>query len=233
MSGPTQRKQIMSPFRVLVTHSDPLTQAGLSSALAASSDFEVATRASPDPAARIDVLVADYVSALGYLARQPSVGPLARVLIVTTTDRECDIRHALKCGARGYVLQGCSLEELATAVRDVSLGCVHLCPVVSQRLAESFFGNALTPREEEVLGYVVRGLCNKEIANRLELSVGTVKSHLRAVYAKLDVKSRTHAVAVAGKRGILQEERTPDVSAPVKRRQRPPSELAALAYQGE
>jgi DNA-binding NarL/FixJ family response regulator len=223
----------MSPSRVLVTHSDPLTQAGLSSALAACAEFEILRPAPADVASRIDVLVTDYVGALGHLARQPAGGPLARVLIVTTTDRECDIRHALKCGVRGYVLQGCSLEELATAVRDVSQGGIHLCPIVSQRLAESFFGNALTPREEEVLGHVVHGLCNKEIANRLELSVGTVKSHLRAVYAKLDVRSRTHAVAVAGKRGILQDDRMPDVNAPVHRRQRPPSPLAALAYQGE
>ena len=69
----------MLPSRVLVTHSDPLTQAGLSSALAACAEFEVLARSSAAPAGRIDVLVADYVSALGYLGRQPSAGPAASV----------------------------------------------------------------------------------------------------------------------------------------------------------
>jgi DNA-binding NarL/FixJ family response regulator len=196
-----------APIRVLVSHADPLTKAGLSSALQSFPDFEVVVRAAVDVEGPVDVLAADYGCGMEYLSTPRAAGDHARVLIITASDSECDIRQALKQGVRGYVLQGCSLEELAGAVRDTFDGSVHLCPRIAQRLAESIYGNALTAREEEVLRCVVEGLCNREVAKRLDLSVGTVKSHLRAVYAKLDVKSRTHAVAVAARRGILQSNR--------------------------
>lgn len=191
------------PIRILVNHANPLTQAGLFAALGTHPDFEVAHPQEDASCSNIDVVAADFASGVEYLrARRGETGQ-ARVLVVTTSERESDIRLALKLGARGYVLQGCTLDELATAVRKTFSGCVHLGDVIAQRLAESIFGDNLTGREEEVLRCVVEGLCNKQIANRLDLSVGTVKSHLRAVYAKLDVKSRTHAVAVAARRGIL------------------------------
>jgi DNA-binding NarL/FixJ family response regulator len=193
-----------SPIRILVSHADPLAQAGLSSALRAWPDFEVVLEAPLESHAGVDVVAADFEGGIDYLGLTRGAARPARVLIVTTNDRECDIRRALKQGARGYLLQGCSLDELAHAVRETFSGNVHLGASIAQRLAESIYGDALTAREEEVLRHVVEGLCNKEIANRLDLAVGTVKSHLRAVYAKLDVKSRTHAVAVAGRRGLLQ-----------------------------
>ncbi len=204
-----------SPIRILVRHTAPLTQAGISSALQAFPGFEVIHRAPAESWASVDavdVLAADFQSAMDYLASAPAKGAQPKVLVVTTSERECDIRRALKQGVRGYVLQGCSIDDLATAVQQISLGHVHLGSSVAQRLAESICGNALTAREEEVLQCVIDGECNKEIARRMALSVGTVKSHLRAVYAKLEVKSRTHAVAEASRRGLLR--RAP-VAAPV------------------
>ncbi len=195
------------PIRILVSHSDPVTRAGLSSALRLFQEFEVIDQPVGSGTGHIDILAADYALGMQYLSDPPPVGGHARVLVISLSDRECDIRLALKQGVRGYVLQGCSLDELAGAVRYTFGGSVHLCPRIAQRLAESIYGNTLTPREEEVLRCVVEGLCNKEVAKQLDLTVGTVKSHLRSVYAKLDVKSRTHAVAVADRRGILRSSR--------------------------
>jgi DNA-binding NarL/FixJ family response regulator len=189
----------IQPIRILISHTDPVAQAGLASALRTYSDFEVVS----EEHLAVDVIATDLESGLERLAAARAQGPLPRILIVTTTDSECDIRRALKTGVRGYILMGCSLDEIAEAVRKASSGNVHLGAQIAQRLAESVYVDPLTAREEDVLRYVVDGLCNKEIARRLDLAVGTVKSHLRSVYAKLDVKSRTHAVAVAGRRGLI------------------------------
>ena len=191
-------------IRILVTHSDPVACAGLASALNAHADFEVAGYCDSDVRLDSDVIAADFDLGMAVLSSARSQRRSVKVLIVTTNDRECDIRRALKQGARGYVLQGCSLDELAGAVRETAGGGVHLGASIAQRLAESIYGDTLTAREDEVLGYVLDGLCNKEIARELELAVGTVKSHLRAVYAKLEVRSRTQAVAVARRRGLVQ-----------------------------
>lgn len=195
-------------IRILVSHSDPVAQAGLTSALGAYDDFEVIDHRSPDARSLADVVASDFERGLEFLSAANRVGRPLKVLIITTNDRECDIQRALKQGARAYILQGCSLEELACAVRASVGRSVYLGTFIAQRLAESIYGEALTSREQEVLRQVVDGLCNKEIANRLDLAVGTVKSHLRAVYAKLDVRSRTHAAAVAERRGLLQLRQT-------------------------
>jgi DNA-binding NarL/FixJ family response regulator len=203
-------------IRILVAHSDPVAHAGLKSALNAYEEFEILDDHLPDALVASDVIAADFELGMSVLSSARDLGRSVKVLIVTSNDRECDIRRALKQGARGYVLQGCSLDELAGAVREAASGGVHLGASIAQRLAESIYGDPLTAREEEVLGHVVEGLCNKEIARQLDLAVGTVKSHLRAVYAKLDVKSRTHAVAVARRRGLLQarESSPPEAGGP-------------------
>ena len=217
-------------IRIHVTHSDPVAHAGLTSALNAYADFEVGEYRESDARLESDVIAADFDLGMAVLSSARSQGRSVKVVIVTTNDRECDIRRALKQGARGYVLQGCSLDELAGALREAMGGGVHLGASIAQRLAESIYGDPLTAREEEVLGHVVEGLCNKEIARELDLAVGTVKSHLRAVYAKLDVKSRTHAVAVARRRGLLQlrEASLPDPGGSWAYQARAPERAAAL-----
>jgi DNA-binding NarL/FixJ family response regulator len=71
------------------------------------------------------------------------------------------------------------------------------------KLAQSLTGEALTARQEDVLALLTAGLCNKHIAARLGISVGTVKTHLRSTFERLQVRSRTEAIAEAGRRGIL------------------------------
>jgi DNA-binding NarL/FixJ family response regulator len=194
-------------IRIRVLHRDPVAHAGLSVAFNSRSDFEVC---GPTDAAQYhaaDVVVADYSQGIALAEtvanrRSHPMGP--KVVVVAGIDREWEIRSALELGVHGYLLVGCSLEELVEGVRVVHQGARYLSPQVATRLAESISLEPLTSREEEVLRLVVEGLCNKAIGRRLGIAVGTVKSHLKSAFDKLNVESRTQAIAVAVRRGLLR-----------------------------
>ena len=192
-----------------VSHVDPVVEAGLSAALRKQADFEVADTDASDPrtGASRHVVVTDYAAALALVAAQranpfaPSAPPA--VLVMTTRHKESDIRRALEAGVRGYLLIGCSIDELVGAVRSLSAGMRHLSADAARLLADSIAREALTPREADVLALVVEGLGNKAIARALDVGIGTVKSHLRSIYGKLDATTRTEAVTMAERRGLL------------------------------
>jgi DNA-binding NarL/FixJ family response regulator len=130
--------------------------------------------------------------------------PEAKVVMFTTYDFEEDIHRALQAGAAGYLLKNTSSEELAAALVSVhENGAAALSPEVSARLAERDGGAELTAREREVLGLVVKGLTNKDIARVLGFTPRTAKAHVTNLLLKLDVADRTEATAVALQRGIV------------------------------
>jgi len=192
---------------VVVVHDNFVIRNGLTSTLAACEDLAVQTHgpgqsALPD----CDVVVADLDSAMQVLilARELPVGMRRpRIVIVTGSEEERQIRQALASGAGAYLLLDTTAEELVSAVRGASRGGCHLGDSVSAKLAQSLAIEALTARQEDVLTLLSAGLCNKHIAQRLGVSVGTVKTHLRSAYARLQVRSRTEAIAAAARRGIL------------------------------
>jgi DNA-binding NarL/FixJ family response regulator len=199
-------------INVLVIHDDPLLRAGLVAALAMYGDIEPVVApecalGAPLPVAG-DVLVTNYANGIEIAERsmrQRGARVRPKVLIVTAANNEWQIRRAMECSIAGYLLTGCPLEHLAIAIRTVHGGARYFSPGVTQRLAESLSTERLTEREEAVLRLVVDGLCNKAIANRLDIALCTVKTHLKAIFEKLSVETRTQAVITVARRGLLRQ----------------------------
>jgi DNA-binding NarL/FixJ family response regulator len=187
-------------LRLRVDHEDTLLQAGLAALLARYPDLALATE---DAAA--DVVVTDYGAAMRRVRERASRPGAPRVIVLTRRDSEIDIRCALAQGVDGYLVVGCSVDSVAEAARAVHQGLRHLDAVATHRIAESMFHEPLTGRETEVLQLAAIGCANKVIAARLQIGVGTVKTHMRSLLDKLDVASRTEAAAVAHRRGLLRE----------------------------
>jgi DNA-binding NarL/FixJ family response regulator len=201
-----------SRIKVLIAHGDPLISAGLASLLRERGGFDVAVcnpalTVSPATDRHLpseDVVVADYDSGLRLIESGGSRPH--RVMILTHSNSEAKICHALEQGARGYLLLGCSLEDVIDGLRSVHGGGVALGPLVVSRMADWMKQQALTIREEDILRQMMLGLSNKGIARKLTLALGTVKTHVKSILAKLDAAGRTEAVAIAQRRGILGEE---------------------------
>ena len=189
------------PNTVHIVHADPAMNAGLYVLLAAQGEWRVTSEAD-DPARRglAQVLVADYASGIA-LARR--CGTQQAVLIVSQLDKEWEVRTAMESGVQGYLHQSCSADELARAVRQLSRGIRYLSEAVSRSVAASLSRASLTERETDVLQLLAEGCCNKLIARRLGIGVGTVKTHVKGVMSKLDATARTHAVVVAAERGLI------------------------------
>ncbi|MET0209115.1 MAG: response regulator transcription factor, partial [Burkholderiaceae bacterium] len=106
-------------------------------------------------------------------------------------------------GLHGLLLATCSARELVSAVLALAAGRSYVCAEVAQRMAEGFCREPLTAREEEVLGLLSRGRCNKAIGLQLGIAPGTVKSHVKAILGKLAASSRTEAASIATELGII------------------------------
>ncbi len=126
-----------------------------------------------------------------------------RLIIVAPGFGDLDAREALRHGALGLLLLTVEPDELAMAARRVFLGGHHVTGPVAARIAAQLYAEALTSREQQILEFLSEGRCNKSIANELSIAVGTVKTHVKAILSKLDVSSRTEAVVVASRRGIV------------------------------
>jgi two-component system NarL family response regulator len=134
------------------------------------------------------------------------IDPRARVIVLTTYDTDDEIARALKAGAKAYVLKDISADDLIGCIRDVLSGKTYLAPAAAAKLAEGVTRVQLTPREIAALRLMADGKANKEIATALSISERTVKTHLGHLFEKLGVTSRTEAVKVATRRGLVRLE---------------------------
>ena len=130
--------------------------------------------------------------------------PRARVIVLTTYDTDEEISLALKAGAKAYVLKDISADDLVACIRNVLDGKTYLAPAAAAKLAEGVTRVQLTPRELATLKLLADGKANKEIATALDISERTVKTHLAHLFEKLGVTSRTEAVKVATRRGLVR-----------------------------
>jgi two-component system NarL family response regulator len=130
--------------------------------------------------------------------------PQAKVIVLTTYDTDDDIERALKAGAKAYILKDISADALVACIHDVLAGKTYLAPAAAAKLADSVARVQLTPRELATLRLTADGQSNKEIAAALGISERTVKTHLGHLFEKLGVTSRTEAVKVATRRGLVR-----------------------------
>lgn len=137
------------------------------------------------------------------------------VIILTTFDDHEQVLHAIRCGAKGYLLKDVSLEHLIAAIESVASGETMIQPGITEALlkglsqqqsneTQSPLTEALTRRETEVIRLMAGGYSNKEISQSLSKSEGTIKNHVSNILAKLGVRDRTRAVLKALELGILQ-----------------------------
>ena len=197
-------------IHVLIAHDSPLVAAGLEAAFGTQQDFHIVGRRETDDVAPVDaatVAVADFEGGTRRLAAQRGAqcGGGCRVLILTDDDSEVSIRRAVELGVGGYMPLSSGVESVVHAVRCLHNGGTAIAPNVVTKMAMSLQSRGLTQREVEVLRLIMQGLSDKAIAHRLERSVDTAKTHVKAILTKLEASSRVEAVAIARRRGLVSE----------------------------
>ena len=129
--------------------------------------------------------------------------PEQKVVMFTVSDAEENVFAALNGGARGYVLKDAETDDILAAIKTVAAGGEYLPGAIRRVYEARNATRGLTQREREVLRLVARGFHNREIADMLKIGENGVKKHLKGIFAKLDVATRTEAASMAIERGIV------------------------------
>jgi DNA-binding NarL/FixJ family response regulator len=212
---------------VLIADDDALMRAGLIELLTADPGIQIIGQASTgrqavDQARRLapDVVLMDVrmpdLDGIGATRELSRAAPAAKVLILTTFEHDDYIFGALRAGASGFLLKRARPEELIAAVHTIAAGEALLSPSVARRvidrmaqqptpeLADQAKLGQLTPREREVLECIARGLSNREIAAALAVEESTIRTHVKRVLMKLDLRDRVQAVIFAYENGVTR-----------------------------
>ncbi len=205
-------------IRLLVIDDHPVVREGLVAALEDDPGFEVvgAAESYEDSLSimitnRPDVILLDLelpgIGGLRAIPRLVEDFPGARILIFTAYDTEEQVLGAIRSGARGYLLKGASIQEIAQAIRAVHGGESYLQPRIASKVMAELDphkqATALSRRQVEVLQRIAEGQTNGQIAAALNITERTVKFHVTTLMRKLDADNRAHAVALAAERGLL------------------------------
>ncbi|HLF98830.1 MAG TPA: response regulator transcription factor [Acidimicrobiia bacterium] len=211
-------------LRVVVVDDHPVFRMGMVALLTTLHGVEVVAEAATVAEAidavehhRPDVVVMDLrlPDGSGTAATRTIVAnyPHTAVLVVTMFADDDAVFAAMRAGARGYVVKGAGQEEIERALRAVGNGEVILGPPVAQRAAALFVVRSasttfpdLTPREDEVLDLLARGLDNQSIGRRLGVNEKTIRNHVSNVFTKLRVADRSQAIVKAREAGMGQGE---------------------------
>jgi DNA-binding NarL/FixJ family response regulator len=224
----------MTAIRVVLAEDQPIVRAGFRSLLDSRDDFEVVGEAATGSQAleqaraqRPDVVVMDIrmpeMDGLEATRRITSDPLLAatRVLVLTTFELDEYVFGALDAGASGFLLKGGELADLVHAIRVIADGESLLAPSVTRRLIDTYVSrprppaeieheglDELTPREREVLSLIAEGLTNAEIAQVLQLSPLTAKTHVSRILMKLGARDRVQLVVIAYQSGIVERQQS-------------------------
>jgi len=201
--------------RVLIADDHPVVVLGLAAIINAQPDMTVVGEASNGRQA-LELFEKHLPDVTLIDLRMPELGgveaikqirvkhPHAVFIVLTTYQGDEDIHKALKAGAQGYLLKGMAHDDLLEAIRRVRTGVQYLPASVKETLANRTPGSDLSPRELQILELIVKGLSNKQIADKLGITEGTVKWHVNAILGRLNVSDRTQAAVAALNRGIVQ-----------------------------
>jgi DNA-binding NarL/FixJ family response regulator len=129
--------------------------------------------------------------------------PSARIIILTTFERDVEVQRALKAGAQGYLVKSTPPKQMLDTIRQVHIGRKSVAREVADELATHMGEESLSDREVEVLRHVAEGNRNRDIAKRLFIAEETVKVHLKHIMGKLGASDRTQSVTIAARRGII------------------------------
>ena len=224
----------MSVLRVLIADDDEMMRAGLRTALSSDDTIDVVAEAADGrEAVRLagalqpDVVLMDVrMPGMDGIAATREIAaalPLSRVLILTTFEDDDYVFGALRAGASGFLLKRIRPEQLIAAVHMIAAGESLLSPSVTRTVIRQMARSPqpdvaanrrlreLTPREREVLRLVARGLSNAEIAAKLVVEGSTVKTHMKRILAKLELRDRVQAVILGYETGLVGRDRPGDL----------------------
>jgi DNA-binding NarL/FixJ family response regulator len=209
-------------IRIIIVEDDPVTLGRIEQCLIGLEDMIVVGTASnvaqSQPliaAGGYDVLLCDLGlpdgSGIDVIRASSIANPQADIIVITVFAEQAKVLNSIKAGARGYLLKDENLEGCAGRIREVRAGGSPISPIIARQLlrqlapASTSDGPeiALTPRETEVLNMLARGFSYGEIADILHLSAQTIATHVKNLYRKLEVRSRSEAVFEASSRGII------------------------------
>ena len=220
----------MSTIRILLAEDHAVVRQGTRELLEQQDDFEVVAEAADGREAvqltlreQPDVVVMDFampkLNGIEATRHIKAVYPGIAVLVLTAHDSDQYVFAFLEAGAAGYLLKDVSVDKLVEAIRAVHAGESVLHPAITRKVIDRFSRSEknitarnshdqITERELEVLGLAARGMSNRDIARELSISVRTVQTHLSNVFSKLGVGSRTEAVMIGLRRGLITLEDT-------------------------